>query len=182
LTTLPLTLDGIGEKMKAGGRYIAAVQFWTYIEEEDLVNRADAFWIGSTRNYPGSYDKQWLHEAYSGEWTQGSNYNKMIRLNINNHENIIDGVLNNPNLFSIDQNYPNPFDKETQIGYTLANEELVLIEIKDVNGRVVHILDEGYKSVGKHTAIFNGSDLGKGIYFYTLKAGDIHQTKRMILK
>ncbi|MFC2121800.1 T9SS type A sorting domain-containing protein [Bacteroidota bacterium] len=180
--TLPLTLDGIGEKMKAGGRYIAAVQFWTYIEQEDIVNRADAFWIGSTKVYPGSYDKQWLYEAFTSEWTQGSNYNKMIRLNINNHENIIDGVLNNPDLFSLDQNYPNPFDKETQIGYTLANEESVLIEIKDVSGRVVLILDEGFKPAGKHTAIFNGSNLGAGIYFYTLKAGDIHQTKRMILK
>ncbi len=180
--TLPLDPDGIGEFMKAGKRYIAGVQFWTYIEEADLADRGDTFWLGSTQDYPDSYDKQWWYGSYDGLWTQGSNNSKMIRLNIDNHENIIDGVPNSLNLSSLSQNYPNPFNTSTQIDYTLANEEAVLIEIKDISGRIVQSLDEGYKSAGKHSAIFSRSDLDAGLYFYTLKAGETIETKRMTIK
>ncbi len=180
--TLPIDPDGIGEFMTEGRRYIAGVQFWTYIEQDDIVNRGDTFWIGSTQTYPDSFDKQWWYETYSGVWTQGSNYNKMIRLNIDNHENIIDGIPNSTNLSSLSQNYPNPFAGETRIGYTLAKEESVIIEIKDISGRTVRLLEEGTKQAGKHSAVFSNTDLDAGLYFYTLEAGDFRQTKRMIIR
>lgn len=180
--TLPLDPDGVGEFLKADGRYIAGVQFWTYIDEENLINRKDAFWIGSTQTYPGSYDKQWWYSSVNLNWTQGSNYNKMIRLNIDNHENIIDGISYPDNIFTLDQNYPNPFNRETKIGYSLAVEEDVTIEIQDAAGRLVRTLFEGRKPAGNHHAIVEKADLESGLYFYTIKAGNISQTKRMIIK
>jgi len=180
--TLPLDPDGIGEFMKAGGRYIAGVQFWTYIDEENLINRKDAFWIGSTQSYLGSYDKQWWYSTSDANWTQGSNYNKMIRLNIDNHENIIDGIRENKNLISLSQNYPNPFTNETRIEYSLANEESVLVEVKDVAGKIVHIVDEGVRPAGKHSVLLVKKDLDAGLYFYTLKAGETNITRRMLVK
>ncbi|MBT5426532.1 MAG: T9SS type A sorting domain-containing protein [Bacteroidetes bacterium] len=179
--TLPLEADGQGEFMTAGGRYIAAVQFWTYIEEEDLINRGNTFWIGSTQSYPDSYDKQWLFESYSGFWTQGSDYNKMIRLNINNHENIIDGVEQLQLTHSLDQNYPNPFTSETQIRYELGNKEEISLEIKDLTGRTVWFLDQGYKEAVKHIILFESTNLESGMYFYTLNVGNQRITKRMIV-
>jgi hypothetical protein len=180
--TLPLDPDGIGEFMKAGGRYIAGVQFWTYIDEENLVNRRDAFWIGSTQSYPGSYDKQWWYSTYNTNWTQGSNYNKMIRLNIDEHGNIIDGVPASNNIFSLDQNYPNPFSSETMIGYKLVSEENVIIEILDASGKVVKHIDEGIRPAGQHSVILQKSNFDPGLYFYTLKAGNNSNTRRMIIK
>lgn len=179
--TLPLEPDGYGEFMKAGNRYIAAVQFWTYIEEENLINRADAFWIGSTRNYPDSYDKQWLYESNSQTWTQGSDFNKMIRLNINNHENIIDGISNLNNLNSLAQNYPNPFNEFTQIDYELAKAEKVSIEITDLTGRIIMILDEGFRTAGKYSASLKSQNIEAGLYYYTLKVGESRITKKMLV-
>jgi len=178
---LPLERDGQGELMKAGGRYIAAVQFWTYIEEDNLINRANTFWIGSTQSYPDSYDKQWLFESYTSEWTQGSNYNKMIRLNINNHENIIDGLDDMNSMISLAQNYPNPFSSETQISYELVRDEIVIIEITDITGRTVKLIEEGFKTRGKYSVVLSNSEFDSGLYYYTLKAGESIMTRRMIV-
>lgn len=179
--TLPLDLDGQGEKMKAGKKYLAAVQFWTYIAADNLVNRKNTFWIGSTNSYPGSNDKQWSYETYNSAWKNGSSFNKMIRLNINNHENIIDGILESGLENSLGQNFPNPFLSETQIGYQLGKEAPVTIEIKDVTGKLVQVVEEGIKPAGKHSITIYNLNLETGIYFYTLKSGDSGITRRMVV-
>ena len=106
----------------------------------------------------------------------------MIRLNIDNHENIIDGVTNSSNLISLGQNYPNPFNNETQIEYSLTEGESVMIEIQDISGRIVKIMEEGYKAAGKHFARLQSADLEAGVYFYTLKAGQFTSTKKMTVR
>ena len=161
---------------------MAAVQFWTYIEEDDLKDRGDAFYVGATQSYPSSYDKQWLYESYTGLWTQGSTNSKMIRLNIDNHENIIDGIKKTSNINYLQQNFPNPFSKLTQIDYSLGCDEYVSIEIKDISGRIIEILNEGIKPAGKHSVVFSRNGLEAGLYFYTLKAGEKQTTKRMTIQ
>jgi hypothetical protein len=179
--TLPLSLDGQGEKMKAGKRYMAAVQFWTYITADNLINRKNAFWIGSTKSFPGSHDKQWAYMGYEGTWRNGSDFNKMIRLNINNHENSTDGVPQSRLDISLEQNYPNPFSSETRVDYNLAVSTKVCIEIRDVTGKQVGLTDEGYRPAGRHSAVIRNTGLEPGIYFYTLKAGDSNITRRMMV-
>jgi hypothetical protein len=179
--TLPLDLDGQGEKLKAGKKYLAAVQFWTYITADNLVNRKNAFWIGSTKSYPGSFDKQWGFETDNSSWKNGSSFNKMIRLNINNHENRVDGILANGIGNTLGQNYPNPFSSETQFSYNLASECRVGIDITDITGKLVQVIDEGVKPAGKYSVTIRNEGLENGIYFYTMKAGGITRTQRMIV-
>ncbi|MCK5820564.1 MAG: T9SS type A sorting domain-containing protein [Bacteroidales bacterium] len=179
--TLPLEHDGIGEDMKAGSRYIAAVQFWAHIEEDDLANRDNSFWLGSTESYPASSEKQWGFMEQDGVWVQGSDYSKMIRLNINNHENIIDGLGVENSMISLDQNYPNPLSSQTRIQYELVQEEIVTIEITDITGRIVMLIEEGVKPRGKHAVLLSNLDLESGLYSYTLKAGKSVMTRRMMV-
>jgi len=179
--TIPLDLDGQGEKLKAGKKYLAAVQFWTYITTENLINRKNAFWIGSTKSYPGSYDKQWAYETDNSTWKNGSSFNKMIRLNINNHENRVDGMSQPGLITSLDQNYPNPFSSETQIGYSLSQEAGVTVEIKDITGKQVQFINEGTVPAGRHSVILRNYNLDAGMYFYTVKAGEVKMTKRMVV-
>jgi len=179
--TLPLTLDGQGEFLKAGHSYMAAVQFWTYITTENLINRKNAFYVGATRSYPDSYNKQWAFSTVNNEWTRGSSYNKMIRLNINNHENRVDGIPYAKLNASLEQNYPNPFDGQTQIAYTLSEASTVTIDIKDITGKQVQLIEQGSQSAGRHTITLTTGNLESGIYFYTLNAGGNRSTKRMIL-
>lgn len=179
--TMPLSVDGQGEKMKAGKRYIAAVEFWTYITADNLINRKNSFWIGSTKNYQGSFDKQWAYMSYNGEWQQGSSFNKMIRLNINNHENRIDLVPESRLDISLGQNYPNPFADKTRIDYNLKEEARVSIEIRDISGKLILMIDEGSQPSGPHSITVTNSNLNSGFYFYTLKAGANSITRKMMV-
>lgn len=179
--TMPLDLDGQGEKLKAGKKYLAAVQFWTYITAENLTQRKNAFWIGSTKSYPGSSDKQWGYETDNSTWKNGSSFNKMIRLNINNHENLVDGMAASGLDNALGQNYPNPFKFETRISYNLPKESGVIIEIRDATGRLVQFIEEGTKPAGENSVTISNSKLDAGLYFYTLKAGGSSTTRRMVV-
>ncbi|MCF7803315.1 MAG: T9SS type A sorting domain-containing protein [Candidatus Marinimicrobia bacterium] len=94
---------------------------------------------------------------------------------------IEDEIANTPAEFTLAQNYPNPFNPETRISYTLQKETPTSIKVYDSNGKLVETLVNERKSAGTHTVEFNGAGLPSGIYFYTLSAGQLTQTKKMIL-
>lgn len=79
------------------------------------------------------------------------------------------------------QNYPNPFNPLTSIEYSLAKGSYVNLYVYNFLGQVVSLLVNEYQSEGHHSAIFNGSNLSSGIYFYRLEAGDFSQTRKLIL-
>ena len=64
------------------------------------------------------------------------------------------------------KNYPNPFNPNTTISYTLKNATHVRLTVYDRIGREVETLVDDSQSVGTHTVEFNGSELPSGIYFY----------------
>jgi len=92
---------------------------------------------------------------------------------------------------SLEQNYPNPFNPETWIPYKLTDGANVKIQIYNVAGKLVRILDLGYKDAGsylerKKAAYWNGrNELGEqvasGVYFYIMKAGKFTATKKMVI-
>lgn len=79
------------------------------------------------------------------------------------------------------QNTPNPFSKETEIGYYLpetAGEAYILI--MDMNGRFIKRIDITAK--GENSIVIKGGTLTPGMYIYTLIAGNKEiGTKRMVL-
>ena len=89
------------------------------------------------------------------------------------------------------QNFPNPFNPETWIPYTLADDANVNIRIYDVEGKLVRHLDIGQQRAGRYlsrnTAIYwdgkdqLGESVSSGIYFYTLKADAFSETRRMVI-
>jgi len=86
-----------------------------------------------------------------------------------------------PERFTISQNYPNPFNSQTRIRFSLPQPQEVSLIIYDLLGRKIQTLIDGYREAGIHTIIFNAEDLSSAIYFYRLQAGDIIETKRMVL-
>jgi hypothetical protein len=85
-----------------------------------------------------------------------------------------------PEEFSLSQDYPNPFNPSTTIGYLLAKDSFVQLDIFDVLGQKIKVLIDEKESVGKHTAYFDATDLNSGVYFYRLTAGGFSQSKKMI--
>jgi hypothetical protein len=84
--------------------------------------------------------------------------------------------------FALEQNYPNPFNPTTTINYRTgeANSKVTLI-ISDVLGKQVANLVNEIQNAGMHSVQFNAGSLPSGIYFYTLRAGNNMQTKKLLL-
>ena len=89
------------------------------------------------------------------------------------------------------QNFPNPFNPETWIPYTLADNADVNVRIYDVEGKLIRKLDIGYQRSGRYLsrekAIYwdgrdqLGESVSSGVYFYTLKAAGFSDTRRMVI-
>ncbi|MBN1999182.1 T9SS type A sorting domain-containing protein [candidate division KSB1 bacterium] len=78
-------------------------------------------------------------------------------------------------------NYPNPFNSMTKIQYALPNDCHVSLKIYDVLGREVVELVKGENKAGVYEVELNSGFLTSGIYFYRIKAGEFHQTNKMIV-
>ena len=103
--------------------------------------------------------------------------------------------LGNPDAFKLYQNYPNPFNSQTTIKYDVPSlmVNIVPVEIYIYNtiGKLIRTIDEGDKSVGTHTVIWDGKNddgesVSSGVYFYQLRTkvdgeSDYNKTMKMVL-
>jgi hypothetical protein len=98
--------------------------------------------------------------------------------------NVLSDVDNeniNPENFKLEQNFPNPFNPETNIKYSINSSQYVSLKVYDVLGNEIADLINEEKHAGVHEVKFNGSDLASGIYFYKLQTGGLTETKKMLL-
>ncbi len=98
---------------------------------------------------------------------------------------LITGIENNSNQmplrFSLDQNFPNPFNPSTVITYQLPIHSFVILKIYDVLGREVRTLVNESQHSGNHSVNFSDKNLSSGVYFYRLEAGIFTETKKLVL-
>jgi len=83
-------------------------------------------------------------------------------------------------------NYPNPFNPETAIGFSLAKGGNVSVDVYNIKGQKVCSLVNDLLVAGVHRVVWNGVDdynksVGSGVYFYQLRAGGVVSTKKMLL-
>ena len=83
--------------------------------------------------------------------------------------------------FTLYPNYPNPFNPTTHIRYRLPNRQHVLLQVFDVQGRLVQTLVNGVQPAGEHDMLFNGAGLSSGTYYYRLKTASGIRTGNMTL-
>ena len=93
----------------------------------------------------------------------------------------VENVPEVPQTFGLLQNHPNPFNPTTQINYSIQAKSYVSLKVYNLLGQEVATLFEGVRQAGKYSAVFDGRGLTSGVYFYSLKANDITETKRLIL-
>ena len=91
-----------------------------------------------------------------------------------------------PTAFSLEDNYPNPFNPDTKFRYSLAEGENVSITIYDISGTKIIELINRYQNAGTYEATWNGTDesgqlVASGTYIYTFNAGNFTQSKKMVL-
>ena len=88
--------------------------------------------------------------------------------------------------FNLENNYPNPFNPTTTIGYSLPGDGYVRIAISDILGQEIRSLVSEFKSAGHHHIMWNGLDndglqVTSGVYFYTLTTEKYSDTSKLLL-
>lgn len=76
-------------------------------------------------------------------------------------------------------NYPNPTNGETRFVFTSDWGGDFMIELRDIQGRIVDVLDLGARPAGEHRVVYDASALADGMYTFSLLTGDARVTKKM---
>ena len=133
--------------------------------QSDNVSDLNLFWT------PGNY-------YYDDLIDQGA-IGQLTLLDIKNKEYV-------PNNIILHSNYPNPFNPVTNISYEIIKDSFISIKIKDIGGRHIVTLINGYHSKGKHLIPWDGTNSRgdqqtSGIYFYIIENDNYSRTGKMIL-
>lgn len=83
--------------------------------------------------------------------------------------------------FKLNQNFPNPFNPETTIRFSLNDNGFTNLEVYNLLGQHVADLLNGEVSAGEHKIIFNAENLPSGVYLYKLQQGSHSEIKKMLL-
>jgi len=86
-----------------------------------------------------------------------------------------------PNVFSLEQNFPNPFNPSTTIKFSLANKQFVSVKVYDVLGNEISVLLNEERQAGIYVLEFNADQLSTGVYYYRIITNNFVQTKKMVL-
>lgn len=86
-----------------------------------------------------------------------------------------------PTEYSLEANYPNPFNPSTVVPFVLPVAGRVSVSVHDLTGRRVAELVHGWKSAGRHEVSFDGWRLASGVYVVRLLAGSVVLARPVIL-
>jgi len=85
-----------------------------------------------------------------------------------------------PVAYTLESNYPNPFNPTTRLAFTLPVASNYSFTIFNIGGQVVERIN-GHAQPGRHEVSWDASAEASGVYFYRFEAGDFSATKKMML-
>lgn len=91
-----------------------------------------------------------------------------------------------PQVFTLEPNYPNPFNSSTRLSYSLPSAGIVRVTVYDLLGREVTTLLRVAQPAGRHLITWDGLDqhgtaVSSGVYIVQLQAGDRRTSRRVLL-
>lgn len=110
-----------------------------------------------------------------GEWVD--KHRELIYYTVTSNNDLEPGTK----VFTLENNYPNPFNPSTTIRFTLMESAEVSLKVYNVLGAEVAVVLNQYMPAGVHSVTFNAGELTSGVYFYTLTTGKFSVTKKMNL-
>ena len=160
-TMFPNSKIGIGEC----GTNIAS-------RKEEYINRYYRMSI-TTPNYVGGYF-WWYYKQDCVPWTKAlwSVLNNAMCPSISINTELNDAHINN---------YPNPFNPDTNFEIKLTNPIFVRLSVYNTLGQEVAVLVNDELNSGTHTIKWDAGNLSSGIYFYKFLTDNNVTTKRITL-
>ncbi len=159
-------------------------------------NNGGVSWFDANLNIPIFAISRMKYNARNDLFVVG---NGALIMSPSLQNNSVESLINYDNInsgFQLSQNYPNPFNPSTRIQYQVSSSSYVTLKVYDVLGNEVATLVDEYKEAGRYEVEFSarggqavgslpnrqaGQQLASGVYFYQLRAGDLVQSKKMLL-
>ena len=142
-----------------------AFQQALFVEGKGTTNTAQSYKATLTDLAPGTYTLRLKQIDFDGTFAYSSTVEVQIA----------------PSGYELAQSYPNPFNPQTRIEYTLPLASHVDLTVFDLLGRKIETLVSQAQPAGTHAVVFNASELPNGTYVYRLTAGAFSETKAMVL-
>ena len=86
-----------------------------------------------------------------------------------------------PDYYSISNIYPNPFNPVTNITYGLPENGNVLLNIYNIQGRLIETLLNDFQTAGYHSLSWDASSHPSGVYLVRMESGEFTQTQKVLL-
>ena len=153
------------------------------------------YWNGEYTDVPAiGYDEYIENEGYCkpGDKLQfkvwDASSNELISLHAENDiewQDLSVTVVNLtaliPTAISLENAYPNPFNPVTTLNFSLPESQDVMLQVYNLQGRVVETLINGTVEAGYHTATWNADHHASGVYFVKMVSGEYISTQKLIL-
>ncbi len=94
---------------------------------------------------------------------------------------VIETMVELPQDYSLEQNFPNPFNPSTNISFTIPEKTEVKLAVFNLLGELVTEIVSGNLEAGYYNYSFDATGLTSGIYLYKLETASFSQTRKMIL-
>jgi len=85
------------------------------------------------------------------------------------------------NEYRLYNNYPNPFNPETNIRYSIPKKDFVSVKIYNAMGKEISSFVNKIQDAGEYEFKFNAVNLSSGVYYYKLVTNEFSDTQKMIL-
>ncbi len=129
--------------------------------------------------------------AFPVDQLDNSNDQNVLIENLLNLMEVVNQVDNSdieilPSKGELRNNYPNPFNPQTTLEFSLSESSDINLVIYSVDGRLIRTVHAGFLPAGRHRFSWNGEDgsgraVSSGIYLYQLRIGQFTQSKKMVL-
>lgn len=155
-------------------------------EDPEFQTLPNSFLAGNgTTNIPHHYEYvnaqvsagSWFYRLKQVDFDSDVHYSEAIHLDV-----LTDVKGSTPACFELLQNYPNPFNPSTEIRFSVESPGRATLEVWNVVGQMMMTLFDGPTGPGNYyTVKLNASNLSSGVYFYVLRSGTKHDTKRLVV-
>jgi hypothetical protein len=144
-------------------------------------NMLNSQWTNDWKNFYSYDENNNRIEQVIMDWA-GSTWTNDVRFTYSYQSATVIKQIPDKNFsYSLSENYPNPFNPTTTIKYAIPKRSYVTLEIFDVLSRNVSTLLAKEQQQGEYEIKFDASHLANGVYFYSLRAGDFVDTRKMIV-
>lgn len=121
------------------------------------------------------------HARFTGVGSQYSNTYQLLvgyQSDMQTQTGVEDNIQ--PNQFALNPAYPNPFNPETSISFSIPENQTVVATIYNVTGQQIDQLEQDF-TAGTHKIVWNAANHSTGVYFIEVRAGSHRAMQKVLL-